>query len=314
MNKKRLLVCALLLLWITSTFSYIIFSRQKFSQLVIISKPSIPVESRKNEETNYIFNFFSPEDHLGAVIIPFDNNLRFPKGNLTFKIKEAGSDKWYYSVVIDMQQFVGLPRYPFGFLPIKNSQSKTFEIELGIKEHESSNHFIFDLRNQSLSTYYQYDKSTLIKDKDTLIQFLFKKYYYSLLHNNLKLVVPIFGLPLFIFLLGLVKNNAPLYSFFTNPILITFGFLIIIIMTSIMFSPVSDLVILLVTIGWLIYNYNFKVKSIFSFSVSVILQLLNIYLTYFLKYNLIENISIWSFAFLVVGLIQTIYQNNYSGN
>lgn len=76
------------------------------------------------------FEFKAKYNNLGQIQFLFDNHNRINSDVLIFYIKEKGSNNWYSQNYHDTSKMDIGQFYPFGFLPIKDSKDKTYEVRI----------------------------------------------------------------------------------------------------------------------------------------------------------------------------------------
>lgn len=101
----------------TSLVQYIPFSRElNFDRL--LAKTTVSLE------------FEASENNLGTVELLINNYGKINGDVLSFRLKEKGSESWYYSNVYGTEKMDAGRYFPFGFPVIGNSKNKTYLIEI----------------------------------------------------------------------------------------------------------------------------------------------------------------------------------------
>lgn len=120
-------------------------------------------------------NFIAKTDNLGIIAIPFNTHNRSINDRIYFRIKEAGSNNWFYQNIYKTNQFKNNIPFPFGFPIIQNSKnvSYTFEIE-SLNGTPDDSPSISKAKPYFLSKY-KFPKSELVKNPYILSQFLVNK-------------------------------------------------------------------------------------------------------------------------------------------
>ena len=117
--------------------------------------------------------FIATNDFLGQVSVRFYNFQRINPDSVIFRIKEKGSDRWFYENTYKTNQFQPNQLFPFGFPLINDSKGKTyiFEVESldGLPEHSIGLSRVKPLG----AVLYQYPKSYLLSSPFILIDYVF---------------------------------------------------------------------------------------------------------------------------------------------
>ena len=249
--------------------------------------------------------FTAQENHLGIVSANFHPHTKIEKGAIIFRIKEKGSNNWYYENAYDLRQISELPHYPFGFPIIDNSKNKIFHVEIELDNPKMQNHALkIDNTNSSLNTYYKFPKSEVLASYESLITFLSKKAF-NVLKNSYQLYITVIYLYPFIFYLGKKIIKHSLVKKIFSIILVTTSLIDIVFMTQ-FFS----LIYLTITILWLYVKLKTKDGERQSYTVGLILLTSCIIFQSLHLNGITEKTAVWAYMYLFVGLYQSIRNTN----
>lgn len=119
--------------------------------------------------------FRAVENNLGIVAIRFQTFDRINSDLVVFRMKEQGSDQWYYVNEYQSRQFGGYPLFPFGFPIIADSKGKDYHFELESLYGKPGNAIGIDTTEPVLIAKHKFAKNQLISDKKVFLLFAFQK-------------------------------------------------------------------------------------------------------------------------------------------
>lgn len=126
---------------------------------------------------NFIDYFVAKNNNLGSVAIKFDTHFKDNNDFIQFRIKEIGSDNWYYVNKYNVAQFQNNQYFSFGFPPIINSRNKTYQIEVESLSGVEGNSVQLKVINSYLLSKYSYPKQYLLKHKNEIVWFIVGKLF-----------------------------------------------------------------------------------------------------------------------------------------
>ncbi len=325
----------LILFWLIA--SVLLLNRVSFSVLTYQTKNL--VNSSNNEfnlskNKTYKWEFKAKDNNLGILIISIDDYKRQKAGNediLIFKFKEKGRIDWDYKMEYSSFLFDSQSHFPFGIPVISNSKNKIYQFELSSTRGDSNNPI--KLKSPLVFiTGYQYSKSEimgrglktiefasnkifgLITDLELLIKssiYLIPLILYSILFlffkrfpiNAKHIVVPFI---LFLFFKRFPINAKHIVVPFKRKYLKIYIFIILLIIISPKNLILNEFMIVL--FSWTCFVYYFKLKSIVSFKVSLIIVIFWIAIIPF-GFNSVQKIANeLVYALFIFGCLQLLYE------
>lgn len=240
--------------------------------------------------------FVSKYDGIGQLAVRFNNNYHDSEDILTFRIKERGTDDWFYQAQYKTDQFLPHRLFPFGFPTISNSKGKVFDFELESLRGIQSRGISLDSQNPTFTVKAIYTKNNLLENKNALLYFIFHKLL------NLIIYIPLFIYSFSPLLFFLVLNFIP---FIKSIIYVTF-ITTITIGSSIYAPNVADTTILIVLFMYILVSNRYQYDSRVSLLISAILIFIA---TIFLAFGLsvqANSFAVWGYVFLWITAIQQI--------
>ena len=177
--------------------------------------PTVIVENHKftNQQNKEMLKgskvteqFIAENNHLGTISIKFNTHNRINNDYLQFRIKESGSNDWYYSNKYQASKFQNGDYFPFGFPPINDSKDKKYQIEIESLSGLKGNSVQVVVKNAPLLSKYSFPKAYLQQNKKEIPGFLFNKIrsYFNYIGINIFFSLLVATLSL-LFLLRLVN-------------------------------------------------------------------------------------------------------------
>jgi hypothetical protein len=207
---------------------------QDYNSTVIVENHEF--NSKKNQELfkgdKVIGEFIAKNDHLGTISIKFNTHNRVNNDYLMFRIKQDGSNHWYYNNRYKVDQFQNDKYFPFGFSQINNSKDKKYQIEIESLGGVKGNSVEILVKDSPFLSKYSFPKTYLQQNKKEIPMFIFGKVKSYFNHIDLKVFLALLIINILsIFLLRLININKLIDRFkklkklkdnkFINPLLIT---------------------------------------------------------------------------------------------
>lgn len=119
--------------------------------------------------------FRSVENNLGIVSIRFEVFDRVNRDIFVFRIKEQGSNSWYYENEYESSKFGGYPLFPFGFPIITEAKGKLYYFELESLKGKLKDAVALKKEEPVIVTTHKFAVSQLLRDRETLLTFSYQK-------------------------------------------------------------------------------------------------------------------------------------------
>lgn len=248
-----------------------------------------------------IGKFFSPQPNLGTVSVRFSNHNRDSHDTLNFRLKEIGSNTWFYSANYNTDQFRAGHLFPFGFPPIKDSANKTYVFELESVRGATGSGIYLDRREPSFTIVSFFDRQELFQNPKTTVSFLISKLMNIFATRDEIYLGVVYFLPLILYLLYLLSYFTS-FQFLPSIILICIGFDIFFLKES------HDSYFISVGLLWLLTVLRFKFDSSLTGLVSMILLIFTPFLGLAGLTGWAEKTATWSFLFLSFAIFQQVYE------
>lgn len=201
MKIKNKIVLLLLFLLLVGTGFKKLEDFQDFNLSVIVEKHEFVGEKNKEllKGESVTGEFKSKYNKLGIVAVKFDTHQVINDDYVLFRIKEKGSDKWYYSNKYKVDQFQNKKYFPFGFPEIKDSKNKVYQIEIESLNGSDGNSVQVMTKHTPFLSKYSFSKTYLLQNKKEIPFFILNKIRSFFTHITLEnyfwiLVIPfVFG-------------------------------------------------------------------------------------------------------------------------
>ena len=305
----------LILFWLIA--SVLLLNRVSFSVLTYQTKNL--VNSSNNEfnlskNKTYKWEFKAKDNNLGILIISIDDYKRQKAGNediLIFKFKEKGRIDWDYKMEYSSFLFDSQSHFPFGIPVISNSKNKIYQFELSSTRGDSNNPI--KLKSPLVFiTGYQYSKSEIMGRGLKTIEFASNKIFGLITDLELLIKSSIYLIPLilysilFLFFKRFPINAKHIVVPFKRKYLKIYIFIILLIIISPKNLILNEFMIVL--FSWTCFVYYFKLKSIVSFKVSLIIVIFWIAIIPF-GFNSVQKIANeLVYALFIFGCLQLLYE------
>jgi hypothetical protein len=264
------------------------------------------------------FDLIAHDNYLGSISVDFNQNKKINSGIIIFKIKEKGSSNWYYSNNYIAQQMNILDAYPFGFPPISDSKDKTYIVQITY-----NNSFPSEVKlsnsNSVITSRYQYPKSLLLSDKKILRGFITAKVQNAISSSKVLFASLFYSLPLWILLILYWSYQSPIVNSYFNQIKksqwrmlfnLDMGILVSATMIyNIIFHNIIEFIFLICLLFYIFIrkqkSYQIYALSLYTITLGLLLFMINFS-------NLGNNMAMWGYYFLILGLILNMLELNYN--
>ncbi len=301
-----LIPCILLAFWFVGS---LVFNNQvSFSVLTHlqdISAIQSSTDSFLYKSQKIKGQFTASEDHVGLVILGFEQFVKPEYASedvLVFRIREFGSTGWLHEYTVRSGALERQLQYPFGFPVIGDSDGKRYEFEIESLNGNEQNAIRLDRRSPLFMVGYQFQKSDLMANTNTLIHFLFAKIVSSFTNPIFLLRSTLYLLPLIIYILWLMVWTKKLNEMPYIPYI-----LIALMVVDIAYiHDVYDGVIYIIIAVWIACIASRTITSRYSFAVAaagVVLAALAMRLE---MTGELQKLSIWIYSMLVIGTVHAI--------
>jgi len=246
--------------------------------------------------------FFDRYPNLGIIGIRFSNQNRINKDRLEFRLKEAGSDNWYYKAQYNTDQFQLDSIFPIGFPPIKGSAKKRYYLEIESLFGATDSAIAIINKPPVFIGRHTFQKEALLKDKGLLLYFIPSKIINLLSLPEFRFHFFVYSLPLVFYSLFLLFGFS-----FHFPVFVVFVFLFIDIF---FIKTINDFLIVAVIFAWTLPTKKFRFES--EISCSLALGLFFIFPLFFALglVNIAEKFAVWGYLFFTLAIVQRIYEEH----
>ena len=308
-----LLPILLIAFWFISS----LFLNNKISFSVLLYKHSQSdirqVSAEKLLKGNRIAGEFrSKDNYLGIVMLRFDEYVKPDSSGediLAFRLKEKGSKDWYYFNNYRSGLLKNNLLFPFGFPVIEDSKDKIYEFEIESLLGNETNAAQVNKNNFNLFTGYQFPLVETISDSKATLYFLIKKSITSFTNIDFLLSSVLYLLPLIIYIIILL----PWWKKIKNFGLLLSGFFLFLIFLDMFFIKEVYLgVLTFLILGWIYCIVKNKFVSKINFFFVFMLILLWVLLIGLDIKEFQNKINIWVYAFLVIGIGKSIFEERRS--
>jgi hypothetical protein len=254
--------------------------------------------------------FKAKENYLGIVMLRFNNYVKHDFSSediLLFKLKEKGTKNWYYINNYRSGLLENNLLFPFGFPIINDSKNKIYQFEIESLLGNDINAVALNKNNFTFLSGYQFPKNEILSSKKSTAKFLVKKSITSLTNLDFLLSSILYLLPFIVYVF--IYILSPWWKRIKYLGYILFVLLLILIYLDIFFIKELYIGILVsLILGWTYCIIKNKLESKINFLFAFMLILLWVLLIT-LKINDLQNkINIWTYTFLVIGLVQAVLE------
>jgi hypothetical protein len=323
--KRVIIIISLLALWLGLTIHYIStfesFSIIPYNHRGVIDQHLNEPLLRGQKITG---TFEARENNLGIVAIRFQLRSRIPfaqEDDLVFRLKEKGSDDWYYESLYKSGLTYDVPFLPFGFPIIEDSKGKIYQFELESLKGNRRNAVIVSGQYPQLQSKYVGDLGEIKSNPGALLEYFKQKYIGALDNPSVVFSSMIYSLPLLFYLTwitGLIhKLLKPFSKQITwirqklsllrthEAILIFSGTLYFLVLIDIfIFQLINDVAYIVVVATWIYLSRRMEAKIKLSFLVGLTILLITAISNTLGLEAVAEKSAAWAFMFLTAGTIQ----------
>lgn len=325
--------------WILIPFTLLLF--WFFASLVFSTEKGFSVlQYSHNKDENNAFNekqlfkgekvegqFVAKENNLGIVSIRFGNvpDVEFNKlDRMIFRIKEKGSNDWYYENIYRANLAKQNRYLTLGFVPIADSRDKTYQFELISLHGNSQNAVEISNKDPIYFSLYKFTKQDVLKDKDSVIKFWLNMVEAFLVNIDSLLSSSLFLLPFVFYMTWIIIVQDHLderylksgkgHEFYLKKVLkmyyknrkhiFSIIVLVLLFCDAILFHEEITGFILGLMGLWIIVVYINKLNNTATFKIAFLLIAISIISTYFMSSLSVNKLSIYAYLLLLIGSIQ----------
>lgn len=298
-----------------------------------------PREGELYKEQYIRGEFQAKENNLGALAIRMHNynkddkttgQNRIEDDELIFRLKEKGSNKWYYEQTYSGGQFLELVHFPFGFTLVPDSKNKYYQFEIISLNGQKGNALLLEDREPIIITQYQYNRTQLLGDSQMLVSFILQKMLYAFSNIEFYFTVLIFSIP-FIFyslrktiigkylfkpisltskkvtyLAKKIEDKTILYKYLEDITIFDIFVLMGVLIDVIVIKNNSILITLTLIFLWLFNIFVRNVTGVASYGVAIYMLLVCSVLYAFGQPEMAEKAAVWVMIFLSIGTFQAL--------
>lgn len=303
--------------------------------LLFTSKYSLTVVASPHERNNFSFfkttellekqkvaaSFQAKEDNLGIVSVRFYNFQRISNDSVIFRIKEEDQKDWFYENTYRVNQFQPDELFTFGFPIIPDSKGKTYYFEIESTKGRSGDAIGLSSVYPPFVTQYQYPKEKLLANKAELVEFIFKKLYYSFTDRNFFIASLVYLMPFIFYIIwcylakaviGISINPLPqlqiksreiISSSVKNGYVLVQIYLSLLLLLILLMDEANYFVSIMVIVLWIwlirLYRFDSSVSYLLSFGLILICPVLLL----LGQDKIAERAAMWVYFFLLIGTI-----------
>ena len=251
-------------------------------------------------------SFKAKENNLGIVAVRFNTYIRINSDSLVFSIKQKGNKNWYYTGSYKVDQFQPNDFFTFGFPIINNSKDREYVFQLSSVKGKAGDAVALSSIEPVVLSKYQFTKQQLLANKIAIIEFAYKKIFYSFSDFAFAVSSLPFLLPIVFYMLSLwyrrqtLKNKRPLTLIYIFTLILVFCLFLLQLL------PGSSTFIFLSS--WIFLIILNKLDSSVSFFYALLFLLVTPFMLLLNQQTIAENYAVWTYYFLVIGTAQAIYE------
>lgn len=316
-HKIKLLVCnvviplLLVLFWFVA--SLLLNNKYSFTALVYPHSSKQLAQYPKNKllkGEKIKGEFVAKDDYLGMITIGFKDYVKHDYNEedlINFRIKEKGSQDWYYSSDYKSGAIEDQFPFPFGFPLIGDSKQKTYQFEITSLSGNENNAVELNTLNPQFTAVHKFAKSDILINSNRVIRFMIKKIATSFTNIDFLLNSALYLLPLFIYVFIYEMRKMVSQMMVRLPIFI----LLFVCIDIFIIREVYIGILLLFIIGWFISIRQYHLDSKSSYMLAFIFLAIWLPLMYFNTKYIQNKLNIWVYFFLFTGTIQAIIEEKY---
>lgn len=248
---------------------------------------------------------------MGTVIVYF-NQHDSSKGSVMFTLTEQTTDRIIYQNKYAIHDLVYRDSFPFGFPPIEQSQSKSYQFSIVPDDPDyiqvpslSNNHYPYEIL-------YQFNRRTLFQNPENVSFFINRKltqYAFQMLYsrNALFYISPVILYYLGLFMRAQYKNIVKQLLIYQKPLNLAHPSLLVMIsivfVSSFLFTEYHPGFFALMSMFWILLSGYYRLQAESHFFLALALLLLS---PLFLLSDMAaaaSNIASWSFIFIFIGAL-----------
>lgn len=248
--------------------------------------------------------FGAKSNNLGTLAVRFGTYKRAGSDVIIFKIKEKGEKNWYYQANYKVDQFQDNELFTFGFPIIANSKGKVYDFQIESTVGKKNDAIYVSTREPVFVTKYKYTLNYAMANIVDTVNFLERKTLIPspTLKDVLKQLLYLTPLIFYIFFaLFSRKPGAKVYYG-------CLSLLVIYVVISPEFNSLTLQDIRTIGVFWIMGIIMYHLKSGVTFLLAGILVSLSFTALLFGNSYLSEKIAIFVYWFLVVGMIELIFE------
>lgn len=270
-------------------------------------------ELEKGEIVKGVFKYRYPS--LGQLTVRFNNNFHDSEDVLIFRIKEKGSNSWYYQAKYNTDQFLPHRLFPFGFPEISNSSGKTYEFELESLKGVSGRGISLDKQNPVFIAKSIFSKNELLSNRRLLTYFVVRKF--CVLAPYLYLFLFAFSPNIVFYILFYLPPQNPLINNVTKilknkDVLLIVKILIVcalILSLLNLYQSTDNTLIISSLIIYLLFCSKYRFESRVTLFLSTVYFLASFVFLLFHKSFQANAYSVWGYIFLWITLFHLMAEN-----
>lgn len=250
--------------------------------------------------------FRASENNLGILLFKYkDGRVSHSEMEdyLTFEIGFK-DEKPFYSRTAKLDFFRIRESLIFGFPLVTNSSGKQFWFELKSLNGNQQNAITITRSGQFFIAKFKFDKNEVASSFSSITLFIQKKVS-GFLHNteNMK-ATNYFLLPFFFYMIWVLFIRKALFNNKLLPSVVLF----IVLVDCFFVASTLEIIAFGVADLWIVTIMRNKYKSNTTFILSGIFLIISVPFTYLGESALVNKLSSWSFIFILIGLIQLLFE------
>lgn len=248
--------------------------------------------------------FRAQNDYLGIVAVRFNTFSKINDDYLLFRIKEKGSNKWYYVNKYKVDQFQNSQLFPFGFPVISDSMGKTYVFEIESLHGESKNAVAISSIEPVFVTKYQYPRTEILGNFNKVLFFFKTKLINSISNKDFLISSIIYLLPLVTYILYQLYFQKYLSSRYYLVLIPVF----LLTLESFLVNNTNDLLVIILTLLTATVFLSYKIESSVTLSFVLLFLIAAPFMFFIGEKQIAENLSMWAYMLLWIGLIQMLWE------
>lgn len=248
--------------------------------------------------------FRAQNDYLGIVAVRFNTFSKINDDYLLFRIKEKGSNKWYYENKYKVDQFQNNQLFPFGFPVISDSMGKTYVFEIESLHGESKNAVALSSIEPVFVTKYQYPRTEILGDITKALFFFKTKLINSISNKDFLISSMVYLLPLITYIL----YQLYFQKYLSNRYYLVLIPVFLLTLESFLVNNTNDLLIIILTLLTATVFLSYKIESSVTLSFVLLFLIAAPIMFSIGEKQIAENFSMWAYMLLWIGLIQMLWE------